>query len=100
MNRKQRYRRRPFLAALLTPIMIGLGQLYIGRVKRAVFFWFGFALLQLLVVLLVSSVPPPSKLDVLLPSMACLAGFASIAMVDAFVLARRLGRIAQDRLLC
>jgi signal peptidase I len=72
--------------------MIGLGQLYVGRVKRAVLYLLSFELLQLLVVLLVSAVPPAAKLATLLLAMAFLVAFGLVATVDAFLLAKRLGR--------
>ena len=89
-----RARRRPVLAAFLSLALPGLGQLYNGRRRRAVVFFAVGAAIWAAAAL----TPLMASVAGVLGSVAGGAAFVGVAVVDAFLAARRLGAVELDRL--
>lgn len=85
-------RRRPWLAALLSFVCVGLGQLYNGEWRRALGFCLAFVLADGFIAL-TFGVATPSLLTVVWLLALALAGIGLriVAAVDAFRRARRIG---------
>lgn len=88
--------RRPWLAALMSLLLGGpLGQIYAGRLRRALGLWcIGAAILPSLALLIISL---PVGRSVLAVAMACLLGFPIFIAVDAYLLAKHHGDVPLRR---
>lgn len=90
-----RKKRRPFVAALLSLLMPGLGQLYAGRARRAAVLLMVF--IAIYWGLLLGFVPldqvfrPPAGFWTAASVLALLYGWFVFAVIDAFIVARRAG---------
>ena len=82
--------RRPWLAALLSLVLPGFGQFYVGDANRALGFFLAFAILGIPVVIIVS-LYLPIELTAVSVALATLAsvGVWVYAVVDAWRMARR-----------
>lgn len=92
-----RFKRRPVLAFVLNGLTMGLGHVYLGRPRRALLFFSAVATLQLALFLAVFLAPPSAKLGVFLPGFGLLLVAHLLGALDAFRLARRLGRGVFDK---
>src|SRR5260370_28096553 len=91
-------RRRPWLAALMSLLWLGVGQLYNGEARKALaFFAVWAALLCAVVVLTIAATPGPVTIVVLYFLAALVVALAIYAAVDAFRQARRLRAVVLKR---
>ncbi len=81
-------KRNKWLAALLSYFCIGLGQLYCGNHRRAIFFLFIFATI---LAIAASVFLLPYGIIILLPVLTAGLGFYIFNIVDAWIIARRVG---------
>ena len=86
-------KRHPAAAALLSFVVMGLGQLYNGRTQRAVVF-FVLEILGLVASVNISMVLIPSiGVSFLVLWVSIFIGLRIVAVVDAFIAARRIGEV-------
>jgi len=96
-DERKRVKRRPMVAALLSFLMIGMGQLYNGQLRRAVVV-FALGLAPFIAISLILQFIPPYVGTLLYVSGAlCLLALWIFSVVDAFVSARRIGTITLQR---
>jgi signal peptidase I len=85
-------RRSPFWAVILSVAATGLGHIYCGRLlKGLILFFAGFAFAPIIVIT-AQNAASPWMLAVVIASLLLLAGIFFYALVDAGLLARRIGR--------
>lgn len=83
--------RRPLLAAFMSLILPGFGQLYNGEIHKAIWLFLGFALLSLPAMVLVALYLPASwMLPTLILSLLLILALWLYGIVDAFWQARKL----------
>jgi signal peptidase I len=93
-----RSRRRPWLAALLSLLWLGVGQLYNGEARKAVALYaVWLALVSTAVLLTILTMPTPVTVAVVLLFGALAVGPFLYGAVDAFCRARRRGTIVSKR---
>ena len=93
----KRVKRRPIVAALLSLLMFGMGQLYNGQLRRAVAY-LALGLLPYIALLLVVQFIPPYLGSVLFVIGALsLVTVWIFGVVDAFISARRIGTVTLQR---
>ncbi len=86
-----KYERKPWLAALLSVAATGLGHLYCGRLaKGLILFFISFAFAPIIVAA-AHSAASTFMLGIVIASLAAMFAVFIYAVVDAWILARRLG---------
>ena len=86
-------RRRPWVAALLSLLMMGLGQLYNGQPRRAAAFLAFSVVSFVATILLAPALLSFQGLMILYTWIVVVLGIRGFAIVDAFIGARRRGSL-------
>lgn len=88
---RQGYRRIPVWAVILSVAATGLGHIYCGRLlKGLILFFAGFAFAPIIVIT-AQNAASPSMLVLVIASLLLLAGIFIYALIDAGLLARKMG---------
>ena len=96
--RREPRRRRPWLAALMSLLWLGVGQLYNGEARKALAFFLGWAaVVGTVVVFTMAATPGPTTIVILYLLAALVVGLPLYAAVDAFRRARRLHAVVLRR---